>query len=523
VTSKRRNVIVFGLMMGMLLSALDQTIASTAMPTIIGELGGLSHMTWVTTAYMLASTAIIPIVGKLADLYGRRRWYLLGMAVFILGSALCGLAQSMTQLIIFRGIQGLGGGMLMPVAQTIVGDLFPGAQRAKMQGVFGAVFGLASILGPKMGGWIVDAASWRWVFYMNLPLGIMAAVVMFFALKETIGGERRSVDYLGSLSVAAGTCLVLLGLINGGDQWAWGSWQIVSLIGGGISCWLLFLWAESRAAEPILPLDLFRNRIFTVANAVTFLMGLGMFGAIIFIPLFMQGVVGVSASKAGSVMTPMMLSMIGSSILGGRLLLKIGYRAQLITGMGFMAGGFYLMSTMGVGTTQAVATSYMMVTGLGLGLVMPTVTIAVQNAFPASRRGVVTSATTFFRSIGGTLGITILGVVMNNRAADLLGLKLLPLFSKVPAQAAPMLAPFKAMMEKNPQDLFGLLLRPDLLNNVPEAMRAPVVQMLRESLAESLHTVFLVGLGLVCAGAVVALFIGSGKVSDATVPEAVVE
>ncbi|HWI61358.1 MAG TPA: MDR family MFS transporter, partial [Symbiobacteriaceae bacterium] len=464
--SKVRNMITFGLMMGMLLSALDQTIASTAMPTIIGELGGMAHMTWVTTAYMLASTAIIPIVGKLADLYGRRRWYLLGMVVFIIGSALCGMAQTMTQLILFRGIQGLGGGMLMPIAQTIVGDLYPGKERAKMQGVFGAIFGVASILGPKLGGWIVDSMSWRWVFYINLPFGILALFIIGFALKESIGQEKRSVDWLGSLTVAAGTCLVLLGLTQGGQEYAWGSWQIVSMLAGGVALWALFAFIESRVAEPILPLDLLKNRVFTVANGVGLLMGLGMFGALVFIPMFMQGVVGVSASKAGSVMTPMMLSVIVSSILGGRLLMRIGYRTQLAAGMSIMAGGFYLMSTMGLTTTQGVATAYMIVVGIGLGLVMPTITIAVQNAFPASRRGVVTSATTFFRSIGSTLGVAILGVVMNNRAADLITEKMAPILAKVPAAAAPALAPLKATIDKDPQTLFGLLIRPDMLKQV---------------------------------------------------------
>ncbi|HWI53260.1 MAG TPA: MDR family MFS transporter, partial [Symbiobacteriaceae bacterium] len=463
--------------------------------------------------YMLASTAIVPIVGKLADLYGRRRWYLLGMSVFIIGSALCGTAQTMTQLIIFRGIQGLGGGMLMPIAQTIVGDLYPGPERAKMQGVFGAIFGVASILGPKLGGWIVDSMSWRWVFYINLPFGILALIIIGFWLRESIGQERRSVDYLGSLTIAAGTCLVLLGLTQGGQQYAWGSWQIISMLGGGVALWALFVAIESRVAEPILPLDLLRNRVFAVANAVGLLMGLGMFGALVFIPMFMQGVVGVSASKAGSVMTPMMLSVITASILGGRLLLRIGYRTQLATGMVIMAVGFYFMSTMGVGTTQMTATIYMIAVGFGLGLVMPTITIAVQNAFPASRRGVVTSATTFFRSIGGTLGVATLGVVMNNRAADLITSKMAPIIAKVPAAAAPALAPLQAMIAKEPQTLFGLLLRPELLKQVPQALQAPLVQVLKESMAGALHTVFLVGLSLVCLGIAVSLFMGNARLT----------
>lgn len=511
VTTQRRNFIVVGLMLGMLLAALDQTIASTAMPTVIGELGGLSRITWVTTAYMLASTAIVPIVGKLADMYGRRRWYLLGMAIFIIGSALCGTSKSMTELILYRGVQGIGGGMLMPIAQTIIGDLFPGPARAKMQGVFGAVFGMSSILGPKLGGWIVDSVNWRWIFYMNLPLGILAAAVIAVALKESTSNQRGSVDYLGSLSMAAGTCLVLLGLMQGGQDYAWSSWQIISMLGGGALLWIAFVVIQTKVAEPILDLSLFKNRVFVVSNAVIFLMGLGMMGALVFIPLFMQGVVGVSANEAGSTMTPMMLAMIGASVIGGRLLLKINYRTQMVVGMLIMAVGFYLMSTLSPETTRSTVMIFMAVIGIGMGMVMPTTTIAVQSAFPAEKRGVVTSATAFFRSIGSTLGITILGVVMNNRASTLLTTKTEPLFASVPPTFVPALAPLQEMMKTEPQSLFGMLLRPNLLEMLPEAMRGPMVAILKDSMAGSLHRVFLVGMALVAAGAVVAVFIGKER------------
>lgn len=518
--NKGMPLVVVGLMLGMLLGALDQTITSTAMPTIIGELGGFDKMTWLHTAYLLASTAIVPIVGKLCDLYGRRLWYLIGMAIFILGSALCGTAQNMTQLILFRGLQGIGGGMLMPIAQTIIGDLFPGDKRAKMQGVFAGVFGIASIMGPKVGGWIVDLWHWRWAFWINLPLGVFAAVIVATTLKESRGTGRKAIDYWGSVTVVGGVSLLLLALTEGGRDYAWTPPQIIGLLTGAVALLGLFLWIESRVADPILDLKLFRNRIFAVGNAVIFLMGLGMFGALLFIPLFMQGVVGVSASAAGSVMTPMMLGMITASVVGGRLLLRISYRTQLTTGMSLMAVGFYLMSTMGLGTTQGTATAFMVVTGLGLGLVMPTVTIAVQSAFPAAQRGVVTSATAFFRSIGGTLGVTILGAVMNNRAsAEIMG-RLTPLMAQAPPAMAPALAPMQETVAANPQGLFGLLVRPELLQKVPQPFQQPLVALLKESLAASLHTVFLVGLGLVLCGIVVALFIGSARLERSARPEA---
>lgn len=501
-------------MLGMLLAALDQTIISTAMPTIIGELGGFDKLTWMHTSYLLASTAIVPVVGKLSDIYGRRLWYLIGIAVFITGSILCGTAGTMIQLIAFRGLQGLGGGMLMPISQTIIGDLFPGVQRAKVQGFMAGTFGFASIMGPKLGGWIVDFWNWRWAFWINLPLGILAAVAVARGLKETRGQGPRSIDYWGSVTMTAGVSLMLLALVEGGHRYAWTSPQILGLFTASAVLLALFLWIESRATDPVIRLGLFKNRIFAVANAVVFLMGLGMFGSLLFIPLFMQGVIGVSASAAGSVLTPMMLGMIAASSVGGRLLYRIGYRAQLTAGMAIMAVGFFLMSTLDLTATLARATAYMIVTGLGLGLVMPTTLIAVQNSFPASQRGMVTSAVSFFRSIGGTLGVTVLGAVMNVKAGQEISARLAALASTLAsspsAPLAPSLEPLRQSAARDPGALFGLLLKPELLAGVPEPIRPTLVNLLKESLAASLHTVFLAGLGLVLLGFAVSFFIGSG-------------
>lgn len=516
---KRRLIfVVAGLMLGMFLAALDSTVVSTAMPTVISELGGMSVYSWVFTAYMLASTTSILIFGKLSDLYGRRVFYVFGIGVFMLGSALSGAAQNMTQLIIFRGLQGIGGGAMMPISQTIVGDIFPGEVRAKWQGVFGAVWGLASVLGPQIGGWIVDFWNWRWVFYINLPLGVAAAAVIFFSLKESRDPGRRSIDYFGAATMASGVAFLLLAMVQGGREYAWTSPQILGYFAASAVLLGIFLWIESRVPEPILPLGLFRHRIFSVANVVGFLMSLGMFGAITYIPLFMQGVVGLSARQAGSVMTPLMLAMVVGSALGGRLLLNLAYRTQVVIGMVIVSLGFFAFSTMGVDTTRATAVMFMIVTGFGLGLVMPTMTIAVQNSFPREQRGVVTSATRFFGNIGGTIGVAILGTVMNARASESIRSKFAPLLEQIPAQMAGAAEGFQNMLNKDPQALFQSLLHPEAMGMVPAQIREGFVKLLRESLAESLHGVFLVGLVFVALAVIAAPFMGSGRLVRASQP-----
>ncbi len=509
----RRNILLLGLILGMFFSSLDQTIVGTAMPRIIGELGGLDILTWVTTTYMLTSTTVVPIAGKLADLYGRRILYVGGLFTFMIGSALCGTSQSMTQLIIFRGLQGIGGGIMMPMAMTIVGDIFPPDKRGKWQGVMGALFGLSSIIGPTIGGWIVDHTTWRWVFYINLPVGILAAVTIFIGLH----GEKRmkdkvTIDYAGAGALIVGVVSLLLGLSLGGKDYAWGSWQIIGLFISAVIFLAAFTLVERKAEEPIISLDLFKNKVFTAVNVIGFLMGLGMFGAIMFLPLFLQGVIGVSATNSGNTMIPMMFAMVLTSILGGQLITKIGFRTQLTVGMSLMTVGFYLLSTMTMDTTQLVAISYIVVLGLGLGLVMPTLTIAVQQAFPPEQRGVVTSSTQFFRSIGGTLGITILGAVMNSRSIDLLNKEFLPTVRRVPGLQS---GPFGAMLAKaqsDPQGLFNALLSPTTLAKIPQQLQQIIIPPLKTALADSLHLVFLVAMGIVILGVVTSLFMGNVKV-----------
>ena len=504
--SRKRTFVSAGLMLGLFFSSLDQTVVGTAMPTIIGQLGGIDMLTWITTAYLLTSTAVVPIAGKLADLFGRRVIYLIGMAIFILGSALCGMADSMTKLAIFRAVQGLGGGILMPLALTIIGDITTGESRAKFQGLFMAVFGLSSILGPALGGWIVDYWSWEWIFYINLPFGVLAAVFISIGLKDAHVKKEVSIDWAGIITLVAGIVSLLLALSFGGKEYEWASGQIIGLFVAAVVCFIGFVIAESKAKDPVIPLSLFGNRLFTIINLIGFLMSLGMFGAIMFIPLFMQGVVGMSATEAAYVMTPMMLGSMVASILGSRLLFKIGLRWTLIGGLAVMMFGFFRFLNLGLDTTQMQASIDMVIMGIGMGLIMPSLSIAVQEAFPAEIRGTVTSSTTFFRSIGGTVGIALLGAIFNNKSIDLIGNKLDTLFQGFGEQGTKLLE----LAHTNPQGLYSALLTSEFLKGMPQQVvdmfTQQVVPILKTSLLDSLHGVFLSSIYILIGGLVIALF-----------------
>ncbi|UQD52028.1 MFS transporter [Bacillus methanolicus] len=513
-STKHRGILIVGLLVAMLFSALDNTIVGTAMPRIVGELGGLSLMTWLTTAYMLSSTSVVPIAGKIADLIGRKSVYVTGIIIFMIGSALCGMANSMTQLIIFRGLQGIGGGVMMPMAMVIIGDIFTGAQRAKWQGVFGAVFGLSSILGPQIGGWIVDAANWRWVFYINMPVGILSVILISMGLKNKKLEGPVKFDLAGMFTMIVGVVSLLLALTFGGKDYPWTSWQIISLFTLSAVFLISFIIIESKTKEPILPMHLFKNRIFSVLNSIGFLMSVGMFGAIVFIPLFMQGIIGMSPSQSGTMMLPMMLSMIFMSILGGQLVRKIGVKTQVLIGMIVMAVGFWLLSTMGVDTTKLVAMSFMAVLGSGIGLVMPVLTVALQESFPKSQLGVVTSSSQFFRQIGGTFGMTILGAIMNHRSTNLLTEELVPSLEKLPPQAHGMVHQFEGMIQQSPQGLYSALLSPKTLAKIPQGIQQMILPVLKSTLVDALHSVFLYGLIFVVLGALMTLLLKPIKLSD---------
>jgi EmrB/QacA subfamily drug resistance transporter len=406
--------ILVGLMLGMLLAALDQTVVGTAMPKVVAQLGG-TNLVWVYTSYLLASTVGVPIYGKLSDIYGRRIFFMGGMIIFLLGSALSGTSQNMTQLIIYRGIQGLGAGALMPIAQAIIGDIFPPSERGKWQGLFIAVFGLATILGPLLGGAITDNWGWRWVFYVNMPVGAVALVAAGLTIPGRFNSRKHKIDYLGSAALVLWSVPLLLAVSFGGNELAWDSWQIIALFAFAAVMLAAFIVIELRAAEPIISPRLFKSSIFTISTVTTFLLSAGMFGAIAFLPYFVQDVLGETATNSGVVLTPMMLGFMFSSIVGGQLLSRTGrYKVLALVGFVVAAAGMYLLSLMDIHTTDGELYRNMVVTGLGIGVMMSLFTIVVQNAFPIQRIGEVTSTLTFFRSMGSTIGLTVLGAVLTN-------------------------------------------------------------------------------------------------------------
>ena len=479
----RRQILMLmgGLMLGMLLAALDQTIVGTALPTIVGQLGGLDHYSWVVTAYLLASTASTPLYGKVSDLYGRRPLLLFAIVTFLIGSALAGASQNMTQLIAFRAVQGLGAGGLMTLALTIISDVVSPRERGRYQGLFGAVFGVSSVAGPLVGGYFAEH-DWRWIFYLNVPLGIVAMVVCVRVLRLVphVRREHR-IDWAGAALLVSGVSALLLALSWGGKEYSWGSVQIIALFVAAAVLAAAFLVVEARASEPILPLRLFRNRTFALANAGSFVVGFAMFGSIIFIPLYLQIVKGASPTESGLLMLPMMTGVIVTSIVSGRAISQVGrYKWFPVSGTAVLAVGLVLFGRLQVGTPLWQAFVYMLVIGVGLGLTMQPLILAVQNSLSLRDMGAGTSAATFFRSLGGSFGVAILGAVLSSRLANELA-TLLPaaLRSLGPAERAAFAAKNKGGF--NLQDPKSILAEP-----------AAVVDAVQHAFVNSLHTLFLV-------------------------------
>jgi EmrB/QacA subfamily drug resistance transporter len=414
-------MIMIGLMSGMLLAALDGSIVGTALPRIVSDLGGLDKLAWVVTAYLLASTAVTPLWGKISDLYGRRLIFQVTIIIFLIGSVLCGLAQDMPQLIVFRAIQGIGGGGLMAIAFAVMGDVIPARERGRYQGYMAGVFGTSSVAGPLLGGWLTDTLSWHWIFFINIPIGIAALIVTSLALKLPTVKRNPKIDYLGAATIVAATTTLLLYLNFAGENWGWTDPRALAFVGAFVVLVIAFIFIELRAEEPIIPMHLFRNRIFTVGNAFGFLIGTALFGGAIYLPLYFQTVHGMSPTESGMAMLPMMAGMFTMSILSGQLLVRTGkYKIYPIIGSAILGGAFFLLSTIKVDTPYWQVAIFAWLFGTGLGLSMMTIVTPIQNAVDMRDMGVASSATTFGRSLGGAIGAALFGAIMTSRLAHYL-------------------------------------------------------------------------------------------------------
>jgi EmrB/QacA subfamily drug resistance transporter len=437
-TPEQRIRVIFGaLMLVILLASLDQTIVATALPTIVGDLGGLQHLSWVVTAYLLASTVTGPIYGKLGDLYGRKIVLQTAIVIFLIGSALCGIAQGMTELIVFRALQGLGAGGLMVTTIAVVGDIIPPRDRGKYQGLFGGVFGVSTVIGPLLGGFFVDNLSWRWIFYVNLPLGALALFVIGVVFHSRAEHVRHSIDYLGAATLAGGLACIVLFTSLGGTTEPWDSLQSIALVVIGVILLGVFLLVEHRAQEAILPLELFRNRTFAVTSAIGFIIGLALFGSITYLPLYLQIVKGLSPTKSGLQLTPMMAGLLVTSILAGRAISRHGrYRVFPIVGTALMAVAMLLLARLSFGSAIYTAALDMVILGLGLGMVMQVLVLAVQNAVEFRVMGVATSGSILFRQVGGSIGLAIFGAIFSNSLHSKL-VHFLPHGAHVPKTVSP--------------------------------------------------------------------------------------
>lgn len=482
---QRVIVITLGVMLSLFMASMESTVVATAMPTIVSQLGGLSSYSWVFSVYMLTSTTTVPLYGKLSDLYGRRPIYAIGMILFLIGSALCGMSQSMNQLIAARAIQGLGAGGVLPLAFIIIGDLFTFEQRARIQGVFSGVWGVSSVVGPLLGGFLVDSVSWHWVFYVNIIPGLIAMTLVWLAWQDRArpaDAPRPTLDYAGAGLLTAAVALLLVGLLELGQPMSWFLLPIALLL-------FVALWyVERRAPDPVLPLSLFRDRVFAVSCLHGVLAGFAMFGSVAYVPLFVQAVLGTSATAAGATLTPMLLSWVCASIVGSRLLLNIGFRTMGLIGMALLVIGSFLMTQVSVGTSQLVIGISLGLMGLGMGLSIPAFLLAVQSSVQRSSLGTATSTVQFSRSIGGTFGVSLMGLALSlGLASSLRGAGV---------------DPASVSVEE--------LLNPLAATTIPPALE----ETLRVALASAMQWVFMMALVAAILGLVAVAFAPGGRIAQ---------
>ncbi|PRX40750.1 EmrB/QacA subfamily drug resistance transporter [Planifilum fimeticola] len=506
--SRRKKItILIAIMVSLLFVSLNQTIVGTALPRIVADLGGMDLFNWVFTIFMLTSSVTAILVGRLSDLYGRKPFVLAGLILFITGSFLCGTADTIIQLILYRGLQGFGGGMIMSTAFTSVGDLFPPRERGRWQGLMSASFGLASVFGPTLGGYIVDHWDWHWVFWVFLPFGLVALVLIMRLFPSATERRREKVDYLGSLFLTLTIVPMLLAFSWAGNRYEWLSYEILGLFGFTLIALAVFLWIEVRASSPVLPLDLFRNSIFTLSNIVGFLTGMGMFGTIMYTPFYVQGVQGVSATSSGFVMMPMTLSMVIASTVSGQIISRTGrYKKLGLFGLAVMAAGLFSMSRMDVDTHLYTTVINIILVGAGLGISFPIFTLTVQNAVEHSRLGVATASNQLFRQMGGTIGVSVMGTIFTHRM-EIETKRLVADASPVPdaGGSANLWSAFK-----DPQ----ILMDPERLERIRSALPGEAVplfesllKLIKESFSLAIEHVFLTGALVVLLAFILTFFL----------------
>jgi EmrB/QacA subfamily drug resistance transporter len=495
--SHRQLLIVFsGLMLGMLLAALDQTIVATALPTIVSQLHGVNHLSWVISAYLLTSTASTPLYGKISDLYGRKKIFQFAIIVFLVGSVLSGLSQNMSELIAFRAVQGLGAGGLLTLAMTIIADLVSPRERGRYQGYFGGVFAIASVGGPLLGGFFTEHLSWRWIFYINVPIGIVALLVTSVVLNLPFARREHDIDYAGALMMTLGVSALLLVTVWGGQPnnggYAWSSPLIIGLLVAGVALITAFMFWERRTKEPILPPYLFRRAVFTVSTTISFILGVAMFGAVVFLPFFLQLVRGATPTASGLELLPIMVGILGASITAGQLVSRLGrYKGFVVSGLAVMTLGMFLFTFVTATTSWGLLVLFMFVLGAGVGMAMQNVVIATQNAVPLGDMGVATAALTFFRSMGGSFGTALFGAILTSRLSFWLPREL-PAAARSHYQAGSITA------------------SPAAVKKLP----APIHHAVILSFVHSLHAVFLVATPVAAAGLVAALFLRNVRLRE---------